>query len=266
MTEYWMIQPAPLRASPATGQKLLDLPFGARLEVTATEPRLVKRDRLETYWREVIYQRGGRAYTGWVYAGYLERLVNVYPPNVVSIPFPTPDETDAAQYMIWRGHVQYNLCGELCVCYLTGDTLDAMLTQWQAKEISIFKQVFGQGQARGTNVAELESMLSVYQRDSVRLERGLHDAVLGRALVSPRRMADQLANYAAIVSVRIHAQTGNLQPTGILHWVVLTNIYPDGVNRGLVEVYNPFPNQVQRYSWTEFIAAMGTPYGLWVAK
>lgn len=264
--DYWLIQSAPLRKAPATGQKIIDLPFGAVLESTETKPQYVRWDRLETHWREVVYQRGGRAYLGWVYADYLERLVNVYPPHVVTIPSPTPDAADAAQYMLWRGSVQYNMCGEICVCYITGDPLDVMLTKWEAHAVGLFRQVFGQGQARGTTVAELENMTSVYQRRTVRLERGLHDPVLGRALVSPRRMQEQLVNYHAIVSVRIHAQTGNLQPTGILHWVVLTNVYPDGVNRGLVELYNPFHNQVQRYSWTEFVTSMGAPYGLWVAK
>jgi hypothetical protein len=260
--DFWIIQSAPLRQSPATGKKLVDIPFGAVVQATETEPRAHRWDGEEAYWREVVYQR----FTGWVYAGYLERLTHVYPANLVTIPNQTPSTADAAQYMIWRGQVQYNLCGELCVCYITGNSLESLLAQWEARAPGMFKSVFKNNQSRGTTVTELESMLAVYSRSSHRLERGLHDPILGRALVSPRRMQELLQHDAAIVSVRIHPQTGNLQVTGILHWVVLTEVYPDGVNRGFVEVYNPFPNQVQRYSWAEFIAAMGVPYGLWVSR
>ena len=122
--------------------------------------------------------------------------------------------------------------------------------------------------ARGTNTAELDSMLEVYgyPTPSQRLDAGLRDPLLARPVVTPGRMAAVLAEHRAIVGVKINKSTGDLRPSGILHWVVVESVIPDGVNRGWVELYNPFPNRMQRYSWAEFVVSMGAPYGILVRR
>lgn len=263
--KYWVIKQAALRATP-NGSKLLDLPLGARVEETGNT-QVVHYNGVESLWREVFYETSARAYCGWMYAAFLEELVNEFPLSVVEIRYQTVEPNDAAQYMIWKNNVQYNLCGELCVCYITGDALDLMLTKWEAKEVSLFRSVFGGGRARGTSPFELNSMLAVYGYiPSIRLEDGFYDRVLERALVSPGRMAKLLETHRAIAGVKISGSTGTLQNSGVLHWVVVEKVIPDGVNRGWVELYNPFPNQMQRYSWSEFAASMGSPYGLLVKR
>lgn len=263
---YWTIAQAPLRETPATGRKLMDLPFGALVEPSGGT-KLMLGDAHPSLWWEVIYQSSTGERRGWIYAELIEIYINEFAKKVVNIPFPTPDPTDAAQYMIWLGNTQYNLCGELCICYICGEDIDMLLTKWRVQAISIFKRVFGNGRSRGTGLDDLDSMLAVYgYMPSARLTALLFDYILQRSLVSPGRMLTLLENYRAIVSVKINGATGNLQPSGILHWVVLEKVIPDGINRGWVELYNPFPNQMQRYSWNEFVASMGAPYGLWVKR
>lgn len=264
---YWTIQPsAPLRDAPSKGRQILAMPFGALVETTGEKTTALLSGQ-PTEWLEVIYT--GKTYSkrGWVYAEYLERYVNEFAGDVVNIPYPTSDPTDAAQYMVWLGNTQFNLCGELCVCYIVGDGLDVFLSKWQAKAINIFKRVFADGRSRGTSITELDSMLWVYDFPaSLRLDTGLRDDVLKRPLISPGRLAQMLETYRGIVGVKISGTTGNLQSAGILHWVVLEKVVPDGINRGWVEIYNPFHNRIQRYSWNEFVLSMGAPYGLWVKR
>lgn len=255
----WTNGLTPLRDLPnSASRKLLDIPFG--MVVTATGAN-------SGDWIEVVHVTDSKRFVGWGYVGYFEPYAEEYPASVVSIQSPTINPHDAAQYMVWRGKVQYNLCGEICVCYIVQDDLEQMLTKWEAKQINVFKRVFGTGMARGTNAAELNSMLSVYGYEpSISLEAGLRDPVRQRAVITPGRVANMLNAYRAIVGVKISKSTGNLQPNGILHWVVLEAVIPDGINRGWVELYNPFPNRMQRYSWNEFTQSMGAPYGLWVKR
>jgi hypothetical protein len=267
-SKKWVVAQAPLRELPnAKSRKLLDLPLGALVSLTGrTEPGVTSGVLHE--WVEVIYLAAAQRHIGWVYDGYLEPYTEEFPPHVVSIQSPTINPNDAAQYMVWRGKTQYNLCGELCVCYIAGDDIEAMLSKWEAKAISFYQRVFGSGMARGTNTAELDSMLSSYgyPTPSTRLDTGLRDPLLGRPVVTPGRMAEMLSTHRAIVGVKISKSTGDLRTSGILHWVVIEDVTPDGINRGWVELYNPFPNRMQRYSWTEFVASMGAPYGIWVRR
>jgi hypothetical protein len=169
--------------------------------------------------------------------------------------------------MVVRGQKQYNLCGELCVCYIYEEDIEIFLEYWEAKEINVFRRIFGGGKSRGTGPEDLDSMLSVYGHvPSLALDRGLWDAVLNRPLVTPGRMAKMLEDHRAIASVHIDGASGNLRGGGILHWVVIEKVIPDGAGRGWVELYNPFCNRMQRYSWDELMKSMGSPYGIWVKR
>jgi len=264
----WVVAYAPLRALPDTrANKILNLPVGSIVARTG-EVHDGKINNVDARWVKIVYVTGKTRYEGWLYDGFLERYHEEFPTNVVSIQNPTIDPHDAAQYMVWRGRVQYNMCGQLCVCYITGNELEALLSKWELKSPGIFSSVFGgTGIARGTNIAEVDSMLSAYgYPPSLRLDVGLRDQVLDRPVVTPGRMDALLSNYQAIASVKINKLSGNLERSGILHWVVVERVIPDGVNRGWVELYNPFPNRMQRYSWGEFLQSMGTPYGLLVKR
>ena len=63
--------------------------------------------------------------------------------------------------------------------------------------------------------------------------------------------------------------TGKLSGQGIGHWVVLESVTPNGRasgNGGWTEIYNPFPNKRQEYSYDEFMASFRTLDGLWVKR
>lgn len=257
---FWTTGQAPMREQPNdSSKKMLDIPFGRVVHVTG---------HWHGEWIEAVYITAQKRYVGWVYQGYLEELFEEFPRNVVSIQSPTLDPHDAAQYMIFRNSTQYNLCGEICVCYLTGDDLETMLESWEAKAVSVFRRVFVNGMSRGTGLSDLDSMLALYEHEvpALRLSAALWDATLNRPVITPGRFETLLEGNRAIVSVKISKTTGNIQPSGILHWVVLEEVIPQGIDRGLVKLYNPFTNQHQMYSWAELKASMGAPYGLVVPR
>jgi hypothetical protein len=257
---------APLRDVPG-GRKLCDMPFGSKVSVSG-EQREIEYSGENTLWSEVIYRTGTKTFTGWTYDPFLEIYDPADHPQVLDIPHQTDSPQDAAQYMVWFNQVQYNLCGELCVCYLAhADILD-LIAEWGVKAPSTFNRIFYGGRSRGTGIPDLESMLSVfsYPAPSVRLDAGLRDPILGRALVTPARFERMLQLHQAIVSVKIDGTFGRLKPSGIWHWVVLNNVYPHGVNNAAIEIYNPFSNEMEGYSWAEFTASMGAPLGLWVER
>lgn len=259
---------APLRTDPGGRVKLLDMPRHRLCDPTGVTQEVLYRG-IPTTWAEVVYHDSAGRHYGWVYAALLEDYDETDHPPIVSIPNQTTDPQDAAQYMIWRDQKQYNMCGELCVSFIAVADLGALLNDWQAKAINIFQRVFGSGgRARGTGLGELDSMLSIfgYPTPSIRLDIGLRDPILERPLVTPARIQSMLTLHQAIVGVKIDGATGNLRGSGIAHWVVLENVYPHGINRGMAEIYNPYHNQMQGYSWDELVSSMGSPYGLWVAR
>ena len=77
-----------------------------------------------------------------------------------------------------------------------------------------------------------------------------------------------LEKYYLIAGVKIDLNSGKLRGQGIGHWVVLDKIVPNGINGGWVELYNPFPNKRQEYSYDEFIKSCGGPSwsGVWIKR
>ena len=254
----WIINYAPLYANPGQPQRLCWLPVGTLVEPTGQMTTVNA-----AAYCEVTYVTALQTYRGWVYAGYLEEVVNEFAPCAVQTTTQTPNPNDAAQDLVYLGGVQYNLCGEFCVAYVAGDSIEHFLAQWQPKSPSIFNRVFSGGRSRPTGAGDVQDMLSVYGLHGQDVSGLLYDMVKGGVLLSPGRMAAISQLFRIIVGVKIDGLTGNLRGQGVGHWVCIEKVIPDGNGRGWVEFYNPFPNQVQREPWATFVGSMGTqPYGL----
>lgn len=207
---------------------------------------------------------------GWVYAGYLDEYQEEFTTGLVKILNATPNPNDAAQYLIWMGNVQFNLCGHLSVSYCAGWDADFndFLNLLKEKKLSFVTRVFPSWKSRGTDTHDLDIMLSLfdgYQLPSQTIGAALRDRVAGRIILSPGRMANILKDNRVIYSVHINGQTGYLKNTGILHWVVLEEVIPDEF-KGLVKLYNPFTNKLERYEWNQLVDSGGTPYGIVVPR
>lgn len=262
---HWTVVQARLRSVPG-GALLCEMPFGSLVRATGERRDIVYGGRITT-WAEVEYLTSQRLYRGWVYEPFIEAYDLHDNKPIVSIPNQTANPQDAAQYMVWLGQTQYNLCGELCVCYIAHADLGEMLEAWKAKAPLVWNSVFYGGRSRTTGLPDLISMLSVYDFPApVRLDTALRDPILERTLATPGRMSEMLVDHQAIVGVRIETTFGRLARTGVGHWVALDNVYPHGINGGMVSLYNPFTNLMEGYTWAEFTASMGAPLGLWVER
>lgn len=266
----WVMTQARLRDVPG-GQPgsliLCEMPFGALCDPTGNET-VTTFNGQATRWSEVIYSSSVRTYRGWVYAGFLEDYDPTDHPAIVPIGNPTPNPTDAAQYAVFKGQTQYNLCGELCVAYCAHVSLNDLLAEWEVKSPSLFNSVFYNGRGRTTGLYDLDSMLAAFdvETPSLRLDAALRDPILGRALITPQRVETVLQDARVIVGVKIEGYLGRLKPSGIPHWVTLENVYPHDINNGTVEIYNPFTNHMEGYSWAEFVSSMGAPLGILVRR
>lgn len=266
----WVVTQARLRDVPG-GQPgsiiLCEMPFGSLVEVVGESTSTYS--GMLTPWTEVIYQTSLRTYRGWTYSGFLEDYDPAEHLPVVAIENPTPNPQDAAQNAILFGQTQYNLCGQLCVAYLAGVSLETMLNVWGVKAPTVFNRIFYGGRGRTTGIPDLQSMLTAFDFSTPAqpFQDALRDPVLERTLVTPGRVARLLQERRAIIGVSIEGALGRLKPSGIPHWVVLEQVHPRGINDAVVEIYNPYTNQMEIYSWAELIASMGTyPHGLWVER
>ena len=218
----------------------------------------------------VEYVDGKGIRRGYVYERYLEPLRYTLQRDIIQLSTATVNPQDAGQYILYNGATQYNLCGPLSVCYCAGWKTDVteFLDAWKAKKPAAWRRIFSAGAGRGTDLGDLDSMFSEwegYPEQLPRLSQALHDPLKGGPLVTPGRVGELLVRNRLIISCRIDVITGRLRGQGMLHWVVLETIMPEGTG-GLVHLYNPFTNSVEVYGWNELMASIGQPYGLVVER
>lgn len=180
-----------------------------------------------------------------------------YPKNVLKIPNATPDTKDAAQYMFRNGRKQWNLCGEFCVAYCTKDNahtsnIDDFLDYWQAKDLTLYQSLFKNGLSRTTGLSDLEKMLADYGY-TIPLPR-LSTLPFP---ITPTDMEATLGTFDIILGVQID-NYGYLVGKGIPHWAVLSGVMPVDNLHALCDIYNPFTNSIEPYSWRELMTSTGS--------
>ena len=243
-----------------------EVPLTLRIKVTDLFERTVVEatgEKREPY-EEVRYVTESNVFTGWVHGGDLEDYVENYPRDCVVISNQTPSPNDFEQYFIFNGLKQVNGCGELCVAFVLGISLQEMLENWQVKAPSFWKRIFGGGRARGTGSGELSEMFSIFAQESIQLTTALFEPHIKRSRYTIKGMQRLLETGSVIASVNIDGGTGLLRGSGVLHWVVVTKITAERNGIGFVEVYNPAMNRIEVYSWMEFLSSARLPYGVYV--
>lgn len=222
-------------------------------------------------WSEIKFiDKDGIDKRGWVRDVYLEDYIDDPTSHgfEVHIPNPTADSTDAAQYMKWESDTKYvNMCGELCVAFIGGDDIETFLNKWKQMDGSFYHLIIPKD--RGTSADEVNNMLKIYGYPDkyISFDEGLTDADTGRR-VSPGRFQKMLKTHYLIAAVRIDNVAGNIGGGDVGHWVIVDKVITDGIDRGWVEIYNPFPNKRQIYSYDEFIRSCNAEgwTGLWVGR
>jgi hypothetical protein len=264
--QKWCIKATPLYEKPGGKQQKITLAVNSIYELTGNLQISAGKT-----WTEVKFiDRDQIARQGWVQDVYLEDYED--DPNSrgfeVLIPHPTADSTDAAQYMKWEKDAKYtNMCGELCVAFIAGEDIETFLTKWKGMAGSFYSRIIPFDIPTGPDV--VNNMLKVYGYPDkyVNFQQGLTDADTGLRK-TPGRFQKMLATHYLIAAVRIDAIAGNIGEGKIGHWVVVDKVISDGINRGWVEIYNPFPNKRQTYSFDEFIRSCEAEgmTGIWVNR
>jgi hypothetical protein len=261
-SKKWCIGLTAFRDGPG-GKKILDILPGVVVDITGRKERGKVKEH-DVTWTEIVY----KGKTAWVNDTYLEDYVEKFKKEEVLIPHPTTEPNDAAQYMLLDGRVKYNMCGELCAAFIGGEDIETFLAKWEVVSPYFYKWALSGTSDKPTGIDALESMLAVYgyKFPMLRFEAGLTDPVAGFK-ISPRRLQKMLFTHYLIAAVHIDNITGKLRGQGVGHWIVLDKIQPYGVNGGWIELYNPFPNRRQEYSYDEFINSAGPTWtGLWARR
>jgi hypothetical protein len=213
-------------------------------------------------YEEVRYITEKGTITGWIHQGDLENYMENYPRDCVVIYNQTPLPNDFEQYFLLNGIKQVNACGELCVAFVLGISLQELLENWQVKVPAFWKRIFSNGRARGTSSGELREMFDIFAQTSLELTTAIYEPHIKRSRYTIKGMQSLLQTGSVIASVNIDGNTGLLRGGGVLHWVVVTKITPERNGLGLVELYNPAMNRIECYSWLEFINSARQPYGV----
>lgn len=233
--KYWTNWQAPL-INATTHKKILDVPLNAIVDVN------FEGDEYFVSWRDNH---------GIMDKKYLEPFVHALPSDCVDMDdIQTPDPNDAAQYILRDGVKQVNMCGQMCMAYLLELPLKTVLDEWQAKDPSMYQRIFRTSKkATGTSDGDLIHMLGLFGEKA-------HSLTMKK--YSPATLKPSI-----IASCNIDGGTGALRGAGVLHWVVVVDVVPDRQGFGWIDVFNPFQNCVERYSWREWLASTrNSPYGV----
>ena len=238
----WTNWQAPLYKDETKKAKYFDIPLRGMFDVLSPMP-------VNGLW-QVEY--AGKV--GYIEDRFFENYVSTLPTNCVDLSGIQTDATnDAAQYIVWNGQKQVNMCGELCCAYIMGIPLEEVLIRWERDALPFYKSVFQSGKARGTGAEELVKLLGMF---------GYISTPLKMTKYTPRLFAELVKERKVIVSTHLNTQTGALNGGGILHWCVVKEVVIDRMDMGWVTVYNPFGNAEELYSWREFLATTRAPYGV----
>lgn len=275
MSNLYTIAQAPLLSLPAGATRLLDIPAGTIVTTDGQSQRKLYKGHYVD-WLLITHVTSSKKYVGWMYVGYLDPCAQEFAPGTVEIPSATPNPADPEQVFMRNGLAQWNGCGPLCVAFLLSEDLDSVLDTWKNPPASagaarikyIYQLIFGKGKAPGTSSDELAAILEAFNiLDTDPLADELADPVIGRAILSPARLARLIdKGIDVIMSVHIESGKGRLRPTGVLHWVVPVRVVPDGAGLGRILLYNPYPNKLEWYDWEVFAASARAPYGLAVRQ
>jgi hypothetical protein len=256
----WVNGFAPMLVDPnPRAYKVLDLPERSLVKASGILSSILNG---AAFYEFVTYRTDRNSFSGWVYAGWLEDYIESYPQDCIEIPDQTPDPRDAEQFFYWLGVRQVNICGEACAAFLLGVKLEELLEHWRDQKPSVWRSVFQGSLFRGTNDLELIGIFEMYAQPAVRLTDALLDPLQKRSRYTVTGLQQLLGAGDVIASVRID-RAGRLQPSGALHWVVVTAVTPERTGYGWVELYNPYPNRIERYSWNEFVTSARMPYGVY---
>ncbi len=264
---FWCVADGvPVREEPGKGVKFLSL--GKYTAVELLEEKSVGIP--PTLFYKIRYAHNSKEVTeGWAYAGYFEPYRAAFRTNVLSILSPTVNPHDAAQYLVWRGKTQYNLCGFFCAAYCANwdADIEEMLDLLVNNKPTLMQRIFPGWQGRGTTDYDLDMMLSAldYEVPTAKIGAALLDRVTGRTMLTPGRMQTILESHRVIYSVKIDKRSGRLARSGVLHWVALNDIVPNEFG-GVVELYNPFGNKLEGYEWEQLVESGGVPYGVLVPR
>lgn len=248
---------APMRLTPTqTSRKIMDVPPGAVVIHTGrTEPGAIE-------YMEIDYA----THRGWVYSGYLDPYIESLPKDCVKTDLHTPDASDPEQFVHYNGARQVNMCGQFCAAYVLGIPLEMVLDKWEQKQPTLWTRIFGRKNgakvAGGTSPADLIALFSAFDLKAKDLTAEMTDPILKRSRYTTSRLASLTKSKWVIASVNIDGGTGRLRGAGVLHWVVVNAVQDERIGYGGVEIYNPFPNRIEYYSWTEWIASARQPYGV----
>ena len=193
---------------------------------------------------------------GCVEIEYLETYAESLPFDCVDMSgLQTPITSDAQQYINYDGVKIVNACGMISVAYTLNLPLLEVFETWKAKKPSHYAAV--RNSKYGTGMDDLRIIYSCFGVNAVRIPLPKYQ---------PEQLAALMRDYDIISSVRMNKITGRLDKTGVLHWIVPVSIWLDRFGYGTIDIYNPFPNRVERYSWAEFVASAGWVYGTMKGK
>jgi hypothetical protein len=189
-------------------------------------------------------------------------MIPQYKTPVLKIPNATETLKDPAQYMIYLGVKQYNLCMQFCVAYCMQDiaftnNIDDFLKYWEVTDIKWWNTIFKDKRSRTTGIYDIKKALSAYNV----VPQDWKDIPVN--IVS---FNQKLKTHRAIIGVKVD-YTGYLVYSGIPHWIVLESLDIADENHAIIKIYNSFTNFIEPYSWKELMISTGSyKQGVWIPR
>ena len=234
ITKLYLTWQRPLYKKSAGVERHFDIPQNAI--VYAADQHIEQGRQLVDY----------KGQAGWIETEYLEPYIEALPKDCVDMSgLQTSDEYDAQQYIVVGKKRVVNACGMISIAYLTGKPLLEVIETWKAEYPNHYRIIDnGNWLTSSDDLITILSALGV-EAEKIRLKRYTPSRITGREIVAV------IMNFV-----------GRLHTTGMRHWVVPVSVQPERQGYGTIDLFNPYPNRIERYSWNEFVTSAAIVSGV----
>lgn len=201
--------------------------------------------------------------TGFVSFEDLNPYLKNFPSGSVEIVNQTPSLLDSWQYMTYAGKVVYNFCGQFCIAEAKGLGIMDVLDGWKAKDRKWWETFFNtKTTVRGTSDGELLRLSRVLGIDAVLLSDAMRMPESKSLRYTPYGLAKEVERGHVIASVNVDPVTHLLNGSGILHWVLVKEVFMDRAGAGYVKFWNSLNDAIELETWRGWRASAKEPYGV----
>ncbi|MFH2103339.1 MAG: SH3 domain-containing protein [Chloroflexota bacterium] len=253
-------------------------------DVLLTWSGIARRDDGGNLWFKVLLDDHQE---GWIYSPFLTRYIPELArpgdgPSIVPWIFSAPNPTALPNQFITytdpnldndikATEVGYktNLCGYFCAAFIANIGIHDIIQEVRTNLPTDYRNYIIPNKTHPIDA--VVRILNIYGFECREFSSSMYDSISNSQIITPGSIKRNIdAGNVLVAGVVIDGSGRLVDESRIGHWVVVTDVILSGTD-AWVDIYNPYNNQREFYSYKEFMASFynsqtGNARGVWVRR